>query len=264
MNTVDITKSTCHIKNILQVIKSKNTRYNKRLVQNCRHSDAFVYITSGSCTYTFSDGREQTAHAGDILYLAHNATYTMYIHDENYMFIFCDFEFDADAQRECMIITAPNPAHAENLFLKLWNQYRIPRTSSNVEMLSILYSIYAIIINARNADYIQPHQRNKIQELKEYIDLNYSDPNLSVSSLSEMAGMSEVYFRKLFGKKYGQTPSKYILSTRLRKARELMKYPFITLADIAEQCGFSSQQYFCRIFKENLGITPTEYSKKLK
>jgi AraC-like DNA-binding protein len=264
MNTVDITKSTCHIKNILEVIKSKNTRCNKRLVQNCRHSDAFVYITSGACTYTFSDGSVQEAHAGDILYLAHNATYTMYIHDENYMFIFCDFLFDSDAQRECMIITAPNPAHAENLFLKLWNQYRIPRASSNAEMLSILYSIYAIIINARHADYIQPQQRNKIQELKEYIDLNYSDPNLSVSSLSEMAGMSEVYFRKLFGKKYGQTPSKYILSTRLRKARELMKYQFITLADIAEQCGFSSQQYFCRIFKENLGITPTEYSKKLK
>ena len=264
MSTIDITESTCHIKNILEVIKSKNTRYNKRLVQNCRHSDAFVYITSGSCTYTFSDGRKQTAHPGDILYLAHNAAYTMYIHDENYTFIFCDFVFDSDIQRECRIITAPNPSHAENLFLKLWNQYRIPRASSYAEMLSILYSIYAVIINATYSDHIQKPQTIKIQELKEYIDLNYSDLNLSVSSLSETAGMSEVYFRKLFSSQYGQSPSKYILSTRLRKARELMKYPFITLSEIAEQCGFSSQQYFCRIFKENLGITPTEYSKKLK
>ena len=128
----------------------------------------------------------------------------------------------------------------------------------------MLYSIYAIVTRTKNADYIQKPQTNRITELKEYIDVNYSDLNLSVASLADMADMSEVYFRKLFKSKYGETPSKYIISTRLQKARERMKYELLTLSDIALQCGFSSQQYFCRIFKKNLGLTPTEYATKQK
>ena len=264
MSAIDITKSFCNIRRVLDVIRSQNTRCNKCLVQASRHSDAFVYITSGACTYTFSDGRVHLASKGDILYLSHNASYSMYIHDPNYKFIFCDFEFDTDIQRDCFIATAPNPSHAENIFLKLWNTYRAHKPHSEADILSMLYSIYAIITKAKNREYIQKPQTNKLMELKEYIDINYSDLNLSVTSLAEKAEMSEVYFRKLFKSKYGQTPSKYIISTRLRKARELMKYEFLTLSDIALQCGFSSQQYFCRIFKENLGLTPTEYSKKQK
>lgn len=264
MSTIDITKSFCHIKKVLDILKSQNTKCNKRLVQSYRHSDAFVYISDGACTYTFSDGREQLARRGDILYLSHKASYTMYIHDANFKFIFCNFEFDTDINRDCFIVTAPNPSHAENIFLKLWNTYKANKPYSEADILSMLYSIYAIVTRTKNADFIQKPQTNRITELKEYIDVNYSDLNLSVASLAEKADMSEVYFRKLFKSKYGETPSKYIISTRLQKARELMKYELLTLSDIALQCGFSSQQYFCRIFKKNLGLTPTEYATKQK
>ena len=76
--------------------------------------------------------------------------------------------------------------------------------------------------------------------------------------------MSEVYFRKLFKNEYGQSPSQYMAAVRLRKAIELMRYPFMYVEECAVQSGFSSQQYFSRVFKKNIGDTPAHYRKKIK
>ena len=37
-----------------------------------------------------------------------------------------------------------------------------------------------------------------------------------------------------------------------------------TITDIALSCGFSSSSYFCRIFKKEMGISPTEYKRRNK
>jgi len=50
---------------------------------------------------------------------------------------------------------------------------------------------------------------------------------------------------------------------RMEKAKQFMSYPFITLEECAKRCGFSSQQYFCRVFKKNIGMTPAEYKKRI-
>lgn len=47
-------------------------------------------------------------------------------------------------------------------------------------------------------------------------------------------------------------------------ARELMTYSFLTLEDCALQSGFSSLQYFCRVFKKGYGITPAKYRESRK
>ena len=74
--------------------------------------------------------------------------------------------------------------------------------------------------------------------------------------------MSQVYFRKLFREAWGCTPSQYAVSVRLQRAKALMEYPFLTLEECAEQSGFSSLQYFCKVFKKEVGTTPSKYRKK--
>ena len=91
---LDIVENKFSIRQIIDVIKAKNEHIRKLLTVKDRHSDAFVYVISGSCTYNFNDDQEFTVNAGDIFYLAHHANYTMYIHSDEYQFIFCDFEFE--------------------------------------------------------------------------------------------------------------------------------------------------------------------------
>ena len=88
MGKVDIATSQLFFKKLISVIKSEINNHTKPIYVRGRHSDAFVYILSGSCSYSFDDGRVFTVNQGDILYLAHNADYTMNIHTPSYRFIY--------------------------------------------------------------------------------------------------------------------------------------------------------------------------------
>lgn len=257
MCQIDITKKNLYIHKIINVIKSKNNNHHKLLHNKCRHSDAFVYILSGSCTYGCPEGNKFTVNEGDILYLSHHSEYTMYIHTDNYSFIFCDFEFDETVPRKSDVYTPGSSEYAENLFVKLLNN-----KDSFPDVLSVLYNIYGIVMTTANKEYASKSSRNKISGLKNYIDANFADDSLSVSFLAQKADISETYFRNLFKQQYNLSPSQYIITVRLQKAKSLMKYSFLTLEECALQSGFSSLQYFCRIFKKFTGMTPSEYRKQ--
>jgi AraC-like DNA-binding protein len=100
-------------------------------------------------------------------------------------------------------------------------------------------------------------------EAKRYIEDNFNLPELSISMIAEKIGISEVYLRKLFKAQFATSPAKYLISVRLKNAKKLMKYPFLSLEECAMQSGFSSLQYFCRLFKKETGISPGSYRKQL-
>lgn len=260
---IEVDQNNLYIQKLLAVIKGHNTRHHKLLKCESRHSDAFVYILSGSCTYCMDGEQEFTVHPGDILYLARNAAYTMYILSENYQFLFCDFEFadEGGNYRKSGVYHPEQPSDAENLFYKLLQFYTHGSGSSFSDCMATLYQIYGMVLHTANRQYVGNSAGSRMEEIKTYINSNYMDENLCVELLAEKAGMSQVYLRRLFKAKYGCQPSSYITSVRLAKAKELMRYSFMTLEDCAAQSGFSSVQYFCRVFKKETGITPARYRK---
>lgn len=260
MRDIDISKNNLFIHKFIRVIKSQNGFVQKSIQVNGRISDAFVYILSGSCTYRVANGDTFTAKAGDILYLSHHAVYTMYIHEPDYHFIFCDFEFHSSAARKSAVYTPVNQPEAEALFTRLLKAYQ---TSAFSECMSCLYTVYGMILAEGSQIYLSQHAKDKIHRAKETLDTVYKDPDLSIRTFAEHFDMSEVYFRRLFKAGYGIAPSQYIISLRLKYAKELMKYPFLSLEECALQSGFSSLQYFCRVFKKATGATPAAYRRQM-
>jgi len=97
-----------------------------------------------------------------------------------------------------------------------------------------------------------------------HIENNYSDPTLTNKTLSELCGISEVYFRKLFFEKYSTTPKQFVIDIRLEKAKQLLTDGVLKINAISEECGFANPYHFCRLFKQKCGISPTEYMKRNK
>ena len=95
-----------------------------------------------------------------------------------------------------------------------------------------------------------------------YIESNYQNPRLSNTELAEKCNISEVYFRRVFAEAYKITPKQFIVDVRINKAKQLLSDGFFKVGAVAEQCGFSNQYHFCRLFKEKTGFTPTEYMKR--
>lgn len=263
MEKLDITAENLCIKRIISVIQGKNPNHHKLLSRQGRHSDAFIYVISGSCTYRFDDETEFQATAGDVFYLPHRSVYTMYIDTDDYTFIFCDFEFLETTEKSSSIFKNQKQKNVDSLFVKLLNQYHSSAPGAQTECMSVLYSIYSILQQDRQKSYLGKNKEQNAIRAKAYIDESFHDPAFGIVQLAEKIGISEVYLRRLFKEQYGIAPSVYLTSIRLKNAKKLMKYPFLTLEECAMQSGFSSLQYFCRLFKKETGISPGKYRKKL-
>lgn len=261
MKKINIAYENLYFKKLINVLSTKLNN-SKQISVHGRHSDAFVFVTAGSCTYTFDDGYTICVREGDLLYLAHHAVYKMNIHTPIYKSIYCDFEFAEDCPRKSDVYYPEIISDTENLFLKLFKFHKNVGKNSFQNCMSVLYDIYGVISSSVVTEYLAPTSIAKLNEAKLYIDSNYSDPQISVTSLAQKSGVSEVYFRKLFKIHYGISPIQYIKSIRLKRAKELLSYPFVSLEECAVQSGFLSLQYFCREFKKATGLTPSQYRKK--
>lgn len=255
---IDISKNELYISELDGVSKDYIP---PRHIPFCRprRSDAFVYILGGSCKYLFSDNYTFTVRAGDVLYLAKDAVYQMDVL-ERYDFICVNFFFDCEKQRQSDRFFPKDSGTTENLFYRLWKK----QTSGKhlAEKMSLLYEIMSDMISSRQKIYLQNSARHKIEDAMALISAS-SEENITVESLAKHSGMSEVYFRKLFRSVAGIPPAKYIIDQRVARAKELLAVDYLTLDDVAERCGFSSLSYFCRVFKDNTGITPGEFRKSL-
>lgn len=258
-----IINESFYIKNIITVIKGKIFNNQKPIEVVNRHSDSFVYILSGSCIYHFNDGVSFTARAGDVIYLPCQAVYTMHVYDSDYKFIFCDFEFSDQSPKKAVIYTKKRTEHIDGLFIHLLNCYQAGPMSARANCMSILYRIYSLLLEDAEQGDQAKNQDARISAAKLYMDEHYNDDSLSIFSIAERSGISEVYFRKLFKEKYCISPSKYLITARLNNAKKLMRYAFLSIEDCALQSGFSSVQYFGRVFKKELGICPREYRKNI-
>ena len=263
MKKIDIMQESLCIKNIISVIQGRNRNHHKLLKISARHSDAFVYVISGSCTYKFDDKTEFQVTARDVFYLPYKSVYTMYIHTDDYKFIFCDFQFAESEPRSSAIYPNQTTKNIDNLFAKLLNRHHSYLSGTHTECMSILYNIYSVLQQSTQKKYIGKSKEINMMKAKRYVDENFNKYDLSIAMIAEEIGITEVYLRKLFKAQYGIPPSNYLISVRLENAKKLMGYPFLTLEECALQSGFTSLQYFCRLFKKETGISPGKYRKEL-
>ena len=259
----DITSNHFYVRKLIGVSRVLESTPRRNANVKSRHCDAIVYALSGCAIYRFDDGLEFTVREGDIMYMARNAVYSVTFPTQTFNILFCDFEFDSSVPKQSAVFTPKNTLHAKSLFEKLLHVYTASTQTSFHDSMALFYEIYSLIRTSSNQEYVAPSARRRVTEVKTYIDEHYKDPALSVESLSERAQMSEVYLRKLFRAQYDISPSQYITSVRLKKAKELMRSPFLTLEECALQSGFSSPQYFCRVFKKETGTTPYTFRKQL-
>lgn len=95
----------------------------------------------------------------------------------------------------------------------------------------------------------------------EFIEQNFTE-KLTLDSIAEVSHYSARHFVRIFSDTYHQTPQEYILSLRLKRACELLSEGELSVGQTAQESGFSDGNYFCRVFRKAMGISPGEYRKK--
>ena len=98
----------------------------------------------------------------------------------------------------------------------------------------------------------------KYKQVAEYIEENYTDPMLSVGVIADEFRMDRFYLSRNFKKEFGIGVFDYIVTLRLKKAKELLKTP-MNIDQIAQETGFPNSRGFRYAFKKYESVTPAQY-----
>lgn len=127
-------------------------------------------------------------------------------------------------------------------------------------------SIIAILSRCgQNKDQSVPNvfqHRKTLVMVDKYMRSHVSEP-LSLNDLAKKSNLDPTYFHKLYTAAFGATPAQRLLRYRIKAAKTGLLSGNKSLSDLAEQCGFSSQTYFCYKFRKVTGMTPTQYREQM-
>lgn len=110
----------------------------------------------------------------------------------------------------------------------------------------------------------ESRQSNVSLVIKKYIDDNSSVAGLSLDSISRELSYNKKYISSVFKKNFGIGIIEYLNAIRIQQSCTLIEQGFTSISDIAAGCGYADPQYFSKVFKRRMGISPGEYIKESK
>lgn len=243
-------------------VYSVSTLYNSKNTATHREnrpSTAIVIKYEGETEYT-SGGRTYNSNISNMVILPKGSAYEWRCTSSGHVTI---IELESNLATAEIIPVPVSVKSAEKILSTIKElEYKRARGGVGVELesLSAVYSILARLTESAPRGYLSGEGRRIIEPALEYIALNYKE-RLTNDELASVAGVSTVYFRKLFREYIGTSPIDYIISLRIQKAKELLRTDYGTIAEVAQELGYQSIYDFSRAFKKYVGIAPSRYKK---
>jgi len=130
------------------------------------------------------------------------------------------------------------------------------------ELEQLLLSCCEELIDALSS---QKHKAKSshIQNIIAYIETEYHLQDLSLESAAERFNMNPSYFGQLIKKETNKTFLQYVSHVRMKKAKELLDDHGLKIQEVAEASGYGNRSTFIRVFKNHVGITPSEYRNRM-
>ena len=153
----------------------------------------------------------------------------------------------------------------ENLmagFINIQDEIRKEELTLQFKVSGIIYQILGRILSIiKFRAYENSDIEKRIRCAKLFIIENLTNP-ASPESVAVEVGISYSLFRKEFKRLTGFSPIQYQIQLRIQKSKNLLSSSNIPVKEIAYQLGFESNNYFSRLFKQKLGLTPQEFRLK--
>ena len=101
----------------------------------------------------------------------------------------------------------------------------------------------------------------RVKEMIGFLEEHYNE-KLTLNDIASSVGLGERECSRCFSRSIGIPPIEYLNRYRIRQSARLIVQSTDPIGHIADQCGFSSDSYFGKMFREQIGCSPREYRKR--
>ena len=123
--------------------------------------------------------------------------------------------------------------------------------------------LYALLLRYIGQEFQEAHAEDKIRLAIQYMQQNF-ERNIVINELAGRYGMSPNYFSTMFKRETNQSAIAYLTKHRVQKAAWYLENTEESAVDISQRVGYEDSQYFFRVFKKTMGMTPLMYRKEFR
>ena len=181
--------------------------------------------------------------------------------------LYIEFSKEADVFLNKFISSEGNiiNINEDSRFLALmFNVYRElieDRIDSIYKCSSYGYQLIMELLNEFTTKVINEDRDIAVVACKNYIDKNYYKP-IGLDDLTTITKRSKYHLLRKFKEEMGTTPGNYLIRIRLERAMELILSTDDNIDTIAKKVGFSCGNYFSKVFRKNIKVSPLEFKNK--
>ena len=170
--------------------------------------------------------------------------------------------------REILGFTEDRPIRAANASRKIERLFetlfeaRSATSETYFLAVSTLMQILSTEFTKVNAFHSDAQQEAFVQNVKQLIELNYTNAELHIDTIAQMLYISHSHMSRIFKKMTGITPVNYLTEVRLNHAGRLLQEKNCTVRELCAAVGFVDEWHFMKCFKKKFGMTVGEYRKQ--
>ena len=234
----------------------------KRLAQPfCHNYSKMHLVTKGEATLKINN-KEYPLKVGSVFFTFPFYSFTIDGSDNfTYLYISFSGEFSDKLLKDMNISKDLFVFHGYDYLISFWMDSIRKITTQNSTLLTDSVFKYTLSHLATHSDTPTHHQSDKMSCILDYIEKNYTNPDISIGVLSDIFFYNEKYFSFVFKKETGQNFTQYLNNLKVEKAKEDFKKDIKSINEVSANCGFSDPLYFSKVFKKITTLSPSEYIK---
>lgn len=230
-----------------------------------RKFSGIIFAISGSAEYVLRDAAFRI-HEGQIMFIPEGTSYKVMNPSDKIPFHHYTVNFKLSFEKgnlDTLGLTAIDtrqPQMYDNLFEQISSAWFDKRPGFMALCKSYLFNILFNFFTEYFNSNVNHNLIDRVMPAKNYIDRYYMR-RITLEELSEMCGMSCTNFRRIYKEAFEYSPIEYLIELRISKAKDLLMCKYYHVREVSDMVGYNDFSYFSRIFKEHVGVSPTDFKR---